>query len=66
MNHSDKAGSEAAIVSDKSSPSEALGETSGGLLDKKAGRSMRRIRALEEELNALELELDLMLAADDQ
>jgi hypothetical protein len=61
MNHSDKTRDETAVFSDKSSFKEVVDETFDRLWDKKVQLSIRHIRKLEEQLDALELELDMMI-----
>jgi hypothetical protein len=61
MNHSDKTRDETAVFSDKSSFQEVVDLTFDRLWDKKVQFSIRHIRDLEEQLIALELELDLMI-----
>ncbi|MDR1249272.1 MAG: hypothetical protein LBK63_08225 [Treponema sp.] len=64
MNHSDNLSSKAAIFSGKSSFKEVIDQTFERLWDKKVELSIRRIRELEERLNALEMELDMMIKGD--
>jgi hypothetical protein len=61
MNHSDKTRDGTAVFSDKSSFKEVVDETFDRLREKQAQRSIRHIRDLEEQLDALELELDMMI-----
>jgi hypothetical protein len=61
MNHSDKTRNEPAVFTDKSSFKEVVDETFDRLWDKKVQLSIRHIRDLEEQLDALELELDMMI-----
>jgi hypothetical protein len=61
MNHSDKTRDETAIFTDKSSFKEVVDETFDRLWDTKVQLSIRHIRDLEEQLDALELELDMMI-----
>jgi hypothetical protein len=65
MNHSDKTHSETAVFSGQSSFKEVVDQTFERLWDKKVQLSIRRIRELEERLNALELELDMMIKDDE-
>jgi hypothetical protein len=65
MKHSDKIRSEAAVVSDKSSFKEVVDRSFDRLWDKKVQISIRHIRELEEQLNALELELNMMIKNDE-
>jgi hypothetical protein len=64
MNHSDKTPGGTAVFSDKSSFKEVVDQTFERLWDKKVQLSIRRIQELEERLNALELELDMMIKDD--
>jgi hypothetical protein len=61
MNHSDRTRDETAVFSDKSSFKEVVDETFDRLWDRKVQLSIRHIRDLEEQLDALELELDMMI-----
>ncbi|MDR2029602.1 MAG: hypothetical protein LBP93_08715 [Treponema sp.] len=61
MNHTDKTGDRAAILSDNSSFETVLDETCDRLRDKKIQHSIRRIRLLEEVLGNLEDELEAMI-----
>jgi hypothetical protein len=61
MNHTDKTGDRAAILSDDASFETVLDETCGRLWDKKLQYSIQRIRSLEDSLNRLEEELDAMI-----
>ncbi|MDR1144043.1 MAG: hypothetical protein LBK77_07500 [Spirochaetaceae bacterium] len=64
MNHSDKTPGETAVFSGNPSFKEMVDQTFERLWDKKVQLSIRRIRELEEQLNALELELDMMIKDD--
>jgi hypothetical protein len=61
MNHSDKTRDEMAVVADKSSFEAVVDQTLDRLWDRKVQISIRHIRDLEEQLDALELELDMMI-----
>jgi hypothetical protein len=61
MNHSDKTRNETAVFTDKTSFKEVVDRTFDRLWDKKVQLSIRHIRELEEQLSALELELDMMI-----
>jgi chaperonin cofactor prefoldin len=61
MKHSDKARSGAVVYTDKSSFKEMVDQSFDRLWEKKVEISIRRIRDLEEQLSALETELDVML-----
>jgi hypothetical protein len=61
MNHSDKTRDEWAVISDTSSFKEMVDQTFDRLWDRKVQHSIRHIRELEEQLSALELELDMMI-----
>jgi hypothetical protein len=61
MNHSDKTRNETAVFADKSSFKEVVDRSFDLLWDRKVQVSIRRIRELEEQLDALELELDMMI-----
>jgi histidyl-tRNA synthetase len=64
MNQSDKTRDETAVFSDESSFEEVVSESLDRLRDRKAQRSLRHIRELEEQLDALELELDMLIPTD--
>jgi hypothetical protein len=64
MNQSDKTRDGTAVFSDGSSFKKVVDETFDRLWDKKVQLSIRRIRELEEQLDALELELDMMIRED--
>jgi hypothetical protein len=64
MNHSEKTPGDTAVFSGQSSFKEVVDQTFERLWDKKVQLSIRRIRELEERLNALELELDMMIKDD--
>jgi hypothetical protein len=61
MNHTDKTGDRAAILSDNASFETVLGETCDRLWDKKIQYSIQRIRSLEDSLNSLEEELEVLI-----
>jgi hypothetical protein len=61
MNQSDKARDGTAVFSDESSFKEVVDESFDRLRDRKAQHSLRHIRSLEEQLDALELELDMLI-----
>jgi hypothetical protein len=61
MNQSDKIRDETAVFSDESSFKKVVDETFDRLWDRKVQLSIRHIRELEEQLDALELELDMLL-----
>ncbi|MDR3122328.1 MAG: hypothetical protein LBU16_00925 [Treponema sp.] len=61
MKHSDKTRDETAVFSGKSSFKEVVDATFDRLWDRKAQHSIRHIRELEEQLSALEMELDMMI-----
>jgi hypothetical protein len=61
MDHSDKTRDETAVFSDKSSFKQVLDQSFDRLWDRKAQLSIRHIRELEDQLSALERELDLMI-----
>jgi hypothetical protein len=61
MKHSDKARSGAAVYTDKSSFQEMVDQSFDRLWEKKVEISIRRIQDLEEQLSALEMELDVMI-----
>jgi hypothetical protein len=61
MNHSDKTRDETAVFSDTSSFKEVVDRSFDRLWDKKVQLSIRHIRELEKQLDALELELDMMI-----
>jgi hypothetical protein len=61
MNHTDKTGGEAVILSDNSSFKEVVDEACNRLWDKKVRYSIGRIQELEDILNNLEGELDLLI-----
>jgi hypothetical protein len=63
MNHRDKTGGEAAILSNNSSFKDVVDETCERLWDKKIQYSIRRIHELEDMLEKMEEELDLMIQA---
>jgi hypothetical protein len=64
MNQSDKTRDETAVFSDESSFKKVVDETFDRLWEKKVQLSIRHIRELEEQLDALELELDMMIQED--
>jgi hypothetical protein len=64
MNHSDKTHDGPAVFTDKSSFKEVVDQTFDRLWDRKAQHSIRHIRELEDQLSALELELDMMIKED--
>jgi hypothetical protein len=64
MNQSDKTRDETAVFSDKASFKEVVEETFDRLWDRKVQHSIRHIQEMEEQLCALELELDMILKDD--
>jgi hypothetical protein len=61
MNHTDKTGDRAAILSDNSTFETVVAETCDRLRDKKIQYSIQRIRLLEDVLNNLEEELEAII-----
>jgi hypothetical protein len=64
MNQSDKTRNGAAVFSEESSFQEVVNESFARLWARKAKYSLRHIRNLEEQLDALELELDMLIPRD--
>jgi hypothetical protein len=61
MKHSDKTRIGTAVFTDKSSFKEVVDQSFDRLWEKQVQISIRHIRDLEDQLNALELELDRMI-----
>jgi hypothetical protein len=65
MNHTDKSGEKAAVLSEQSSFNEVLNEACDRLWDKKVELSIRRIKQLDDYLIRMEQELTALIPGKD-